>query len=131
MENSTKTIVIKDMENTLHIRISLFDAEKGLDFIDNALGKIRGNSSISVKPFLDDLLPLAALLDSTGATVVHPSLNRQLCYTLFQNPLTILELGIEILKFQEVFLQSSAAFRELSGALRAIWSTKSSVLKAA
>lgn len=131
MENSTKTIVIKDMENTLHIRISLFDAEKGLDFIDNALGKIRGNSSISVKPFLDDLLPLAALLDSTGATVVHPSLNRQLCYTLFQNPLTILELGIEILKFQEVFLQSSAAFQELSGALRAIWSTKSSALKTA
>ncbi len=131
MEKSTKDITIKDMDNTLHIRISLFDAEKGLDFIDNALGKIRDKSTLSIKPFLDDLLPLAALLDSTGSAVVNPSLNREACYALFQNPLTILELGIEILKFQEVFLKSSAAFQELSGAVRAIWSTKSSVLKTA
>lgn len=121
---STKNIVIKDIDNKMHFRISLFDCEKGLDFVDNLLGRINADSLNSVKPFLDDLLPLAALLDNNGREVVTPSLSRQDCYSIFQNPLSILELGIEIFKFQEVFLKNSEAFRGLEKILGNIWNLK-------
>ena len=81
---------------------------------------------MSVKPFLDDLLPLASLLDGDGREVVTPSLTRKDCYSIFQNPLSILELGMEIFKFQEVFLKNSEVFRGLEKSLGNIWNTTAS-----
>jgi hypothetical protein len=121
---STKNIIIKDMDNKMHFRIRLFDCEKGLDFIDNLISRIKSDSVMSVKPYLDDLLPLAALLDNNGREVVAPSLTKEECYSIFQNPLSILELGMEIFKFQEVFLKNSEAFRGLEKTLGSIWNTK-------
>lgn len=121
---SIKNIIIKDMDNKMHFRIRLFDCEKGLDFIDNLIGRINSDSVLSVKPYLDDLLPLAALLDNNGREVVSPSLTKEECYSIFQNPLSILELGMEIFKFQKVFLKSSEAFRELEKTLGSIWNIK-------
>ena len=121
---STKNIIIKDMDNKMHFRIRLFDCEKGLDFIDNLIGRVKSDSVMSIKPYLDDLLPLAALLDNNGREVVAPSLTKEECYTIFQNPLSILELGMEIFKFQEVFLKNSEAFRGLEKTLGSIWNTK-------
>lgn len=121
---SVKNIVIKDMDNKMHFRISLFDCEKGLDFIDKMVSRIADNSIMTVKPYLDDLLPLAALLDNNGREVVTPSLTRQDCYSIFQNPLSVLELGMEIFKFQEVFLKNSEAFRGLEKTLGNIWNIK-------
>lgn len=123
---STKNIVIKDMDNKMHFRIRLFDCEKGLDFVDSLVSRIKTDSLMSVKPFLDDLLPLASLMDGDGREVVTPSLTRSDCYSIFQNPLSILELGMEIFKFQEVFLKNSEAFRGLEKILENIWNTTTS-----
>ena len=117
-----KDIVIKDLEKEHHFRIRLFDAEAGLDFIDSAVGRIK--DKISLKPFLKDLLPLASLLDVTGSKVVKDSMTLQDCYSIFQNPVSILELGFEILKYQEVFLQDSEMFQPLTKTLQGLWNTK-------
>lgn len=121
---SSKDIQIKDMDNNFRFRIHLFTAEKGLDFIDAAAGRIK--TGLSIKPFLDDLLPLISLLDATGTKVVKEGMTKEDCFSMFQNPLTIIELGFEVFKFQEVFLKSSETFRPLIGALTNIWNTKTS-----
>ncbi len=123
MESSTKDIVIDDMGNKHHFRIKLFDAEKGLDFVDlylNTMKNIQGASQVSIKPFLKDLIPLAALMDVNGSQVVNSQLDLPTCYSIFQNPLSILELGLEIMKFQEVFIKSSKAFQPLMNKLKAM-----------
>ena len=123
MESSTKDIVIDDMGNKHHFRIRLFDAEKGLDFVDlylNTMKNMGGASQVSIKPFLKDLIPLAAMLDVNGSQVVNPQLDLPTCYSIFQNPLSILELGLEIMGFQEVFIQNSKAFQPLMSKLKAM-----------
>lgn len=127
MERS-KDIIIDDLGNDIHIRINLFGVEKGLDFVDT-LAKVIKAKDFSIKLFLDDLLPLASMLDTNGAQVVIPSLTRKDCYGLFQNPLSILDLGAEILEFQMVFLESSKLFRPLAEELRNILNTKNLELK--
>lgn len=127
MERS-KDIIIDDLGNDIHIRINLFGVEKGLDFVDT-LAKVMKAKDFSIKLFLDDLLPLASMLDTNGAQVVIPSLTRKDCYGLFQNPLSILDLGAEILEFQMVFLESSKLFRPLAEELRNILNTKNLELK--
>lgn len=127
MERS-KDIIINDLGNDIHIRINLFGVEKGLDFVDT-LAKVIKAKDFSIKLFLDDLLPLASMLDTNGAQVVIPSLTRKDCYGLFQNPLSILDLGAEILEFQMVFLESSKLFRPLAEELRNILNTKNLELK--
>lgn len=122
MEKS-KDIIIKDLGNEIHIRIGLFGVEKGLDFVDT-LAQVMRTKDFSIKLFLDDLLPLAALLDINGSQVVMPSLTRKDCYGLFQNPLSILDLAAQILEFQMVFLEDSESFRPLAGQLRGILNMK-------
>lgn len=123
MENS-KDIIIKDCGKEVHLRINLFGVEKGLDFVDT-LAKVMRTKDFSIKLFLDDLLPLAALLDTNGAQVVMPSLTRKDCYGLFQNPLSILDLAAQILEFQMVFLEDSKTFQPLAKQLRGILDMKS------
>lgn len=118
MENS-KIITVNDLGNEIKLRIRLFDAEKGLDFVDN-LGAIVRSKEFSIKPFLDDLLPLASLMDANGDKVVIESLTRKDCYGLFRNPLSILELGTQIFEFQTVFLTGSELFRPLAEQLQGI-----------
>lgn len=127
MENQ-KTITIKDMDNKLHFRIRLFDAEKGLDFIDNYLAQSK-EGKVSVKPYLNDLLPLASMLDTNGHQIVKEGLTLQDCYGFFQNPLSVIELGIEILKFQQVFMQNSEMFQPLTTMLSGMWNTRLSGLQ--
>lgn len=119
--DSTKKIKIKDFENEFYFTINLFDAEKGLDFIDNTIGRMRG--VLSIKPYIDDLLPLADLTDPTGK-VVKQGMTRQDCLAMFKNPLSIIELCTEIFKFQEVFLKDSATFQPLINTVKGIWNTK-------
>lgn len=123
MLEETKDIVISDIENDVHFRINLFGTEKGLDFIDSVRKNFSGGS-ISIKPFLDDLLPLASLLDTNGEKVVKQSLTRQDCYSIFRNPFSVLELGVEIFEFQMVFMKSSKAFRPLAEHLQNILNIK-------
>ena len=119
MENSKK-IVIEDFDNKVNLNIRLFDAEKGLDFVEK-VAKLARNNEFSIKTLLDDLLPLVSLLDTQGDKVVKESLARQDCYGLFQNPLSIIDLGMEVFEFQMVFIKNSKAFRPLAKHLENIF----------
>lgn len=119
MENSKK-IVIEDFENKVNLSIRLFDAEKGLDFVEK-VAKLARNNEFSIKTLLDDLLPLVSLLDTHGDKVVKENLTRQDCYGLFQNPLSIIDLGMEVFEFQMVFIKNSKAFRPLAKHLENIF----------
>lgn len=120
-----KDITIKDMGNTLYFRIRLFDAEKGLDFIDKIAESIK-DKKFSVKNYLNDLIPLASLLDVNGVTVVKVSLTLKDCYGIIRNPLAIVELGTEIFKFQEVFMKDSVICQQLMQKVGNIWNTGNS-----
>ena len=120
-----KDITINDMGNTLYFRIRLFDAEKGLDFIDKIAESIK-DKKFSVKNYLNDLIPLASLLDVNGVTVVKASLTLKDCYGIIRNPLAIVELGTEIFKFQEVFMKASVICQQLMHKVGNIWNTSNS-----
>lgn len=120
-----KDITINDMGNTLYFRIRLFDAEKGLDFIDKIAESIK-DKKFSVKNYLNDLIPLASLLDVNGVTVVKASLTLKDCYGIIRNPLAIVELGTEIFKFQEVFMKDSVICQQLMQKVGNIWNTSNS-----
>lgn len=121
MEN-VKNIVIEDFDNKINLRIRLFDAEKGLDFVES-VSKLVKSGDFSIKALLDDLLPLASLLDTNGDRVVKEGLTRKDCYGIFQNPLSIVDLGLEVFNFQMVFIKSSKAFRPLIGPLESMLNT--------
>ena len=116
MEESKK-IVIDDFDNKVTFNINLFDAEKGLDFVDNLRKNFSGGSA-SIKPLLDELLPLVDLMDANGEKVVKEGLTRRDCYGIFRNPLSVIELGTEVFEFQMVFLRNSKAFRPLADTLQ-------------
>lgn len=116
MEESKK-IVIDDFDNKFTFTINLFDAEKGLDFVDNLRKNFSGGSA-SIKPLLDELLPLVDLMDANGEKVVKEGLTRRDCYGIFRNPLSVIELGTEVFEFQMVFLRNSKAFRPLADTLQ-------------
>ena len=117
---SSKKIVIEDFENKVNLKIRLFDAEKGLDFVEK-VAKLARNNEFSIKTLLDDLLPLVSLLDTNGDKIVKETLTRQDCYGLFQNPLSIIDLGMEVFEFQMVFIKNSKAFRPLAKHLENIF----------
>lgn len=121
MEN-VKNIVIEDFDNKINLRIRLFDAEKGLDFVES-VSKLVKSGDFSIKALLDDLLPLVSLLDTNGDRVVKEGLTRKDCYGIFQNPLSIVDLGLEVFNFQMVFIKSSKAFRPLIGPLESMLNT--------
>jgi len=103
----TKKVTVKDIDGkTQRFLIRLFDVEKGLDFIDRYLT----SENKSIKPFLADLLPLATLLDATGVNEVDVmSLDKAKVY--FENPFAVIELGLEILEHQKVFMKESEVFQ--------------------
>lgn len=116
MEN-TKKFTIKDMDTEKHFNVRLFSAMEGLDFFDKIVGTLKNQETLSVKPFLKDLLPLATLLDTNGDKPLRP-LDLQSCDNLFKNPLAVIQLGIEIMEFQMVFMNDSDLFRPFKEVLQ-------------
>ena len=115
MEN-TKVIEIKDFDNTLKFKIRLFGALEGLDFMDTALGVISSKERLSIRPFLETLLKLATPLDLSGNTALLPPgqvLTLSVDDEMIQNPLSLMDLGFQILEFQKVFIKSSSQFQPL------------------
>ena len=115
MEN-TKVIEIKDFDNTLKFKIRLFGALEGLDFMDTALGVISSKERLSIRPFLETLLKLATPLDLSGNTALLPPgqvLTLSVADEMIQNPLSLMDLGFQILEFQKVFIKSSSQFQPL------------------
>lgn len=129
MEN-TKKICINDMGNKLYFKLHLFDVERGLDLADKLAGNLIAKN-IKIRELLGELLPLVDMLDAKGDKVVKEGLNVSDCNSIFQNPLAVIELGVEVLKFQQVFIQNSALFQPLMKTLGNIWNTKTSELATA
>ena len=129
MEN-TKKICINDMGNKLYFKIHLFDVERGLDLADKLAGNLIAKN-IKIRELLGELLPLVDMLDAKGDKVVKEGLSVSDCTSIFQNPLAVIELGAEVLKFQQVFIQNSALFQPLMKTLGNIWNTKTSELATA
>lgn len=126
MEN-TKKICINDMGNKLYFKLHLFDVERGLDLADKLAGNLIAKN-IKIRELLGELLPLVDMLDAKGDKVVKEGLSVSDCNSIFQNPLAVIELGAEVLKFQQVFIQNSALFQPLMKTLGNIWNTKTSEL---
>lgn len=129
MEN-TKKICINDMGNKLYFKLHLFDVERGLDLADKLAGNLIAKN-IRIRELLGELLPLVDMLDAKGDKVVKEGLSVSDCNSIFQNPLAVIELGAEVLKFQQVFIQNSALFQPLMKTLGNIWNTKTSELATA
>lgn len=129
MEN-TKKICINDMGNKLYFKLHLFDVERGLDLADKLAGNLIAKN-IKIRELLGELLPLVDMLDAKGDKVVKEGLSVFDCNSIFQNPLAVIELGAEVLKFQQVFIQNSALFQPLMKTLGNIWNTKTSELATA
>lgn len=129
MEN-TKKICINDMGNKLYFKLHLFDVERGLDLADKLAGNLIAEN-IKIRELLGELLPLVDMLDAKGDKVVKEGLSVSDCNSIFQNPLAVIELGVEVLKFQQVFIQNSALFQPLMKTLGNIWNTKTSKLATA
>ncbi len=129
MEN-TKKICINDMGNKLFFKLHLFDVERGLDLADKLAGNLIAKN-IKIRELLGELLPLVDMLDAKGDKVVKEGLSVSDCNSIFQNPLAVIELGAEVLKFQQVFIQNSALFQPLMKTLGNIWNTKTSELATA
>lgn len=118
----TNIITIKDLDKELKFKITLFGALEGLDFFDKATNILANKNSLSIKPFLNDLLPLAFLMDEKGINEIQ-KMDLKSIGVLVENPLTILELAIEIFKFQEVFTKGSSLFRPLIEIVKQLYST--------
>lgn len=129
MEN-TKKICINDMGNKLYFKLHLFDVERGLDLADKLAGNLIAKN-IKIRELLGELLPLVDMLDAKGDKIVKEGLSVSDCNSIFQNPLAVIELGAEVLKFQQVFIQNSALFQPLMKTLGNIWNTKTSELATA
>lgn len=129
MEN-TKKICINDMGNKLYFKLHLFDVERGLDLADKLAGNLIAKN-IKIRELLGELLPLVDMLDAKGDKVVKEGLSVSDCNSIFQNPLAVIELGAEVLKFQQVFIQNSALFQPLMKTLGNIWNTNTSELATA
>ena len=119
-----KIVCIDDMGNKMKFKIVLFDAISGLDFMDKFIKVASSKEDISIKPFLSDLLPLAYSLDDNNNIVQQLSL--ETAGVLFQSPVSIIELGLEILDLQQVFIKNSAKFQMLMKPLQNLFPVKTS-----
>lgn len=102
-----KIVEIQDLDNKLKFKIKLFSPLQGIRFFDTFIASMDGK--FSIEPLLKDLLPLATQLTADGKEFMPLDINS--ADKLFQNPLAIMDLGIEIFNFQSVFMESSPRFR--------------------
>lgn len=109
-----KIVEIQDLDNKIKFKIKLFSPLKGIKFFDTFIATI--GDKFSIEPLLKDLLPLATQLTEDGRPV--NTLSIETADVLFQNPLAILDLGIEIFNFQQVFFESSPRFRPFASKLQ-------------
>ncbi len=111
MDSKIKKVEIKDSGAIKYFTIRLFNPIEGLDFIDRLISTLAGDmSKISIRPLLKDLLPLATMTSPDGEKIMDLTYDK--VNNVFENPLSVLELGIAILEHQMVFMKESEAFRQ-------------------
>lgn len=125
MLEKEKIVEIQDLERKLKFRIKLFGVMEGLDFIDHFAGGI-SNNKLEIRPYLNDLLPLAVQLGVDGVPT-GISLNLETASAIFENPLAVLDLATEILSFQMVFLTSSPKFQPFANRVQLVLDSMTSV----
>jgi len=115
----TKIVCVEDFSGKRFFKIRLFGVMDGLDFFDRITGSVQGffaNQKTSVKEYLKDLIPLAIPMDETGTKIVWPDgqpFTLEAASAMFENPMSVIELGWEVLAFQQVFFVQSTTFRPL------------------
>ena len=115
----TKIVCVEDFTGKRYFKIRLFGVMDGLDFFDRITGSVQGffaNQKTSIKEYLKDLIPLAVPMDETGTKIVWPEgqpFTLDAAAAMFENPMALVELGWEVLAFQQVFFDSSTTFRSL------------------
>ena len=115
----TKIVCIDDLSGKRFFKIRLFGVMDGLDFFDKITGSVQGffsNQKTSVKEYLRDLIPLAVPMDETGTKIVWPdgqSLSLDTASAMFENPMALIELGWEVLAFQQIFFERLPIFQRL------------------
>lgn len=117
MDSKIKHVKIKDGGNVKEFTVRLFGVLEGLEFIDKFLGDIarflKGGTdgqTISIRKVMQDLLPLATYVGPDGKPIDTMSLEK--LDTYFQNPLAAIELSMDILEHQLVFMNESEQFRQ-------------------
>lgn len=114
----TKIVKIQDLEKTKYFKIRAMGVLEGLDLIDKIAGAaqdVMQGRKVSIKDFLPDLIPLAVPMDDEGKKVVWDG-----AYTLndavssFENPISLLQLGAEVLEFQQGFLEGFEIYQTLT-----------------
>lgn len=115
----TKVVEVEDFSGKKFFKIRLFNVMEGLDFFDkvfNSAQNVIGDKKFSIKEYIADLIPLVVPLDANGTSVAWPEGSP---YTIdaaqaaFENPAAIIDLCVEVLKFQSVFIERSKTFRPL------------------
>lgn len=128
----TKIVCVEDFSGKRFFKIRLFGVMDGLDFLDRITGSVQGfftNQKTSVKEYLKDLIPLAVPMDETGTKIVWPdgqSFTLEAASAMFENPMTLIELGWEVLAFQQVFFEQSTTFRKLIDQVKEVFPFDSS-----
>lgn len=120
----TKVVKINDLNGVKIFQIRLFDALTGLDFLDEFIATIDSQKK-SIKPLLKDLLPLATQMDASGTRPVQP-MSLDIAGSMIESPLAIVELGLAILDFQQVFMDCSPRFRQFKSILQNMFPAQTS-----
>lgn len=131
MESKVKHVKIKDGGNVKEFTIRLFGALEGIDFLDEFLGDMAqfvkggaGTKSISIKRVMGRLLPLASILGGDGKPLDTLSIEKIDNY--FENPLAAVELAMDILEHQMVFMNESEQFRQYLNVAKAMFAIPTS-----
>lgn len=131
MESKVKHVKIKDGGNVKEFTIRLFGVLEGLEFIDKFVADIaqfiKGGASaqsISIRKMMRDLLPLATYIGGDGKPVDTMSYDK--LDTYFENPLSAIELAMDILEHQMVFMNESEQFQQYLKPVLSLFHTPSS-----
>ena len=131
MESKIKHVKIKDGGNVKEFTIRLFGAMEGLDFIDKFLGDIAqfikggpNGQKLSIRKVMGDLLPLATYIGPDGKPIDTMGIDK--VDTYFENPLAPIELAMDILEHQMVFIKESEQFQPLMSTVQKLLIIQSS-----
>ena len=97
----TKIITIKDLDKEITFKIKLFGAIEGVYFLSNNVNAFF-NNKLTLIDILGDLLKLACPIEkNTKQSLIGNNIfDLEQAGIIFKNPLSIIDLGIQILEFQ-------------------------------
>lgn len=128
----TNIVKIKDLSGDKFFMVRAMNVLEGIELMDKIAGSVQDWSSgkhISIKDYLNDLIPLAMPMDANGVKVVWDgkfTLN-DAC-GMFENPVALMELAKEVLTIQQGFFEQYPLFQQLMNQAKGLFNTQSSEL---